>query len=163
MQELLSFYDIFVTFCHNLYQVLYLKNLSPRVKERDLISLFARFQEKKGPPIQFQIMTGRMRGQAFITFPSKQLHLDNHSNAPSVCVRLTYYLAELDIALAHGRGPVRKINFQYSQILLALLPSSSLSILHNFTPVSSISQLLTFPFYPTNIYFLYIDSTISTL
>ncbi|KAH0505408.1 RNA-binding protein 41 [Microtus ochrogaster] len=54
-------------------KVLYLKNLSPRVKERDLISLFARFQEKKGPPIQFQIMTGRMRGQAFITFPNKDI------------------------------------------------------------------------------------------
>ncbi|XP_055233037.1 RNA-binding protein 41 isoform X8 [Gorilla gorilla gorilla] len=50
-------------------KVLYLKNLSPRVTERDLVSLFARFQEKKGPPIQFRMMTGRMRGQAFITFP----------------------------------------------------------------------------------------------
>nr|XP_044996878.1 RNA-binding protein 41 isoform X4 [Jaculus jaculus] len=63
-------------------KVLYLKNLSPRVTENDLISLFARFQERKGPPIQFQMMTGRMRGQAFITFPSKEiawqaLHLIN--------------------------------------------------------------------------------------
>lgn len=54
-------------------KVLYLKNLSPQVKERDLVSLFARFQEKTGPPIQFQIMTGRMRGQAFITFPNKDI------------------------------------------------------------------------------------------
>nr|XP_060494025.1 RNA-binding protein 41 isoform X1 [Panthera onca]XP_060494035.1 RNA-binding protein 41 isoform X1 [Panthera onca] len=54
-------------------KVLYLKNLSPRVTERDLVSLFARFQEKKGPPIQFRMMTGRMRGQAFITFPNKEL------------------------------------------------------------------------------------------
>ncbi|XP_003467669.3 RNA-binding protein 41 isoform X4 [Cavia porcellus] len=63
-------------------KVLYLKNLSPRVTERDLVSLFARFQEKTGPPIQFQMMTGRMRGQAFITFPDKKkaweaLHLVN--------------------------------------------------------------------------------------
>ncbi|XP_062939646.1 RNA-binding protein 41 isoform X2 [Cynocephalus volans] len=63
-------------------KVLYLKNLSPRVTERDLVSLFARFQEKKGPPIQFRMMTGRMRGQAFITFPNKEiawqaLHLAN--------------------------------------------------------------------------------------
>ncbi|XP_062038892.1 RNA-binding protein 41 isoform X1 [Lepus europaeus] len=63
-------------------KVLYLKNLSPRVTERDLISLFARFQERKGPPIQFRMMTGRMRGQAFITFPNKEiayqaLHLVN--------------------------------------------------------------------------------------
>ncbi|XP_052592637.1 RNA-binding protein 41 isoform X3 [Peromyscus californicus insignis] len=55
------------------HMVLYLKNLSPQVKERDLVSLFARFQEKTGPPIQFQIMTGRMRGQAFITFPNKDI------------------------------------------------------------------------------------------
>ncbi|XP_026910781.1 RNA-binding protein 41 isoform X1 [Acinonyx jubatus] len=54
-------------------KVLYLKNLSPRVTERDLVSLFARFQKKKGPPIQFRMMTGRMRGQAFITFPNKEL------------------------------------------------------------------------------------------
>ncbi|XP_044090279.1 RNA-binding protein 41 isoform X3 [Neovison vison] len=54
-------------------KVLYLKNLSPRVTERDLVSLFARFQEKKGPPIQFRMMTGRMRGQAFITFPNKEI------------------------------------------------------------------------------------------
>ncbi|NP_001381052.1 RNA-binding protein 41 isoform 13 [Homo sapiens] len=64
------------------HMVLYLKNLSPRVTERDLVSLFARFQEKKGPPIQFRMMTGRMRGQAFITFPNKEiawqaLHLVN--------------------------------------------------------------------------------------
>ncbi|XP_032973315.1 RNA-binding protein 41 isoform X1 [Rhinolophus ferrumequinum] len=63
-------------------KVLYLKNLSPQVTERDLVSLFARFQEKKGPPIQFRMMTGRMKGQAFITFPSKEiacqaLHLVN--------------------------------------------------------------------------------------
>ncbi|XP_013839178.1 RNA-binding protein 41 isoform X1 [Sus scrofa] len=54
-------------------KVLYLKNLSPRVTEKDLVSLFARFQEKKGPPIQFRMMTGRMRGQAFITFPNKEI------------------------------------------------------------------------------------------
>nr|XP_048284445.1 RNA-binding protein 41 isoform X6 [Myodes glareolus] len=30
-------------------------------------------KEKKGPPIQFQMMTGRMRGQAFITFPNKDI------------------------------------------------------------------------------------------
>ncbi|XP_015977397.2 RNA-binding protein 41 isoform X2 [Rousettus aegyptiacus] len=63
-------------------KVLYLKNLSPRVTERDLVSLFARFQEKKGPPIQFRMMTGRMRGQAFITFSNTEiawqaLHLVN--------------------------------------------------------------------------------------
>ncbi|XP_045393865.1 RNA-binding protein 41 isoform X1 [Lemur catta] len=63
-------------------KVLYLKNLSPQVTEKDLVSLFARFQEKKEPPIQFRLMTGRMRGQAFITFSNKEiacqaLHLVN--------------------------------------------------------------------------------------
>ncbi|XP_043751624.1 RNA-binding protein 41 isoform X4 [Cervus elaphus] len=30
-------------------------------------------KEKKGPPIQFRMMTGRMRGQAFITFPNTEM------------------------------------------------------------------------------------------
>ncbi|XP_054852317.1 RNA-binding protein 41 [Eublepharis macularius] len=51
-------------------KVLYLKNLSPRVTAKHLMSLFARFQEKDSPQIHFRILSGRMRGQAFITFPS---------------------------------------------------------------------------------------------
>ncbi|XP_074863590.1 RNA-binding protein 41 isoform X1 [Carettochelys insculpta] len=54
-------------------KVLYLKNLSPRVTVRELVSLFARFQEKDGPPVQFRLLSGRMRGQAFITFPSVEV------------------------------------------------------------------------------------------
>uniref|UniRef100_A0A8C8SME9 RNA-binding protein 41 n=1 Tax=Pelusios castaneus TaxID=367368 RepID=A0A8C8SME9_9SAUR len=54
-------------------KVLYLKNLSPRVTVRELVSLFARFQEEDGPPIQFRLLSGRMRGQAFITFPSVEI------------------------------------------------------------------------------------------
>ncbi|XP_048370802.1 RNA-binding protein 41 [Sphaerodactylus townsendi] len=51
-------------------KVLYLKNLSPRVTVKNLVSLFARFQEKGGPQIHFRMLSGRMRGQAFLTFPS---------------------------------------------------------------------------------------------
>ncbi|XP_019395839.1 PREDICTED: RNA-binding protein 41 isoform X1 [Crocodylus porosus] len=54
-------------------KVLYLKNLSPRVTVRELVSLFARFQEKDRPPIQFRLLNGRMRGQAFITFSSVEV------------------------------------------------------------------------------------------
>lgn len=50
-----------------------MKNLSTRVTVRELVSLFARFQEKDGTPIQFRLLSGRMRGQAFITFPSELL------------------------------------------------------------------------------------------
>ncbi|RLV98395.1 hypothetical protein DV515_00010801, partial [Chloebia gouldiae] len=50
-------------------KVLYLKNLGPRVTVKDLVSLFARFQEEDSPLIQFRLLSGRMRGQAFITFP----------------------------------------------------------------------------------------------
>uniref|UniRef100_A0A8D2LMN5 RNA binding motif protein 41 n=1 Tax=Varanus komodoensis TaxID=61221 RepID=A0A8D2LMN5_VARKO len=52
-------------------QVLYLKNLSCHVTVRDLLSLFARFQECGGPQIRFRLLSGRMRGQAFLTFPSE--------------------------------------------------------------------------------------------
>ncbi|XP_053129943.1 RNA-binding protein 41 isoform X2 [Hemicordylus capensis] len=51
-------------------EVLYLKNLSPRVTVKDLVSLFARYQEEDGPQVQFRLLSGRMRGQAFLTFPN---------------------------------------------------------------------------------------------
>ncbi|KFQ65007.1 RNA-binding protein 41, partial [Pelecanus crispus] len=57
-------------------KVLYLKNLGPRVTMKDLVSLFARFQKEDSPPIQFRLLSGRMRGQAFITFPDTQLAQD---------------------------------------------------------------------------------------
>uniref|UniRef100_A0A8C3CZQ8 RNA-binding protein 41 n=1 Tax=Cairina moschata TaxID=8855 RepID=A0A8C3CZQ8_CAIMO len=53
-------------------KVLYLKNLGPRVTMKDLVSLFARFQKENSPLIQFRLLSGRMRGQAFITFPDIQ-------------------------------------------------------------------------------------------
>lgn len=52
-------------------QVLYVKNLGPRVTMKDLVSLFARFQQEDSRPIQFRLLSGRMRGQAFITFPGE--------------------------------------------------------------------------------------------
>lgn len=128
-----------------LYQVLYLKNLSPRVTERDLVSLFARFQEKKGPPIQFRMMTGRMRGQAFITFPSKQLHLDNYSvMAESLKSSLAtmYTLSNLNIAHKRSTQEERKrtkenmfFSFFYSPFCVS---SPSLTVHHPLTPLSSL-------------------------
>lgn len=53
--------------------MLYLKNLGPRVTLRELVALFARFQEEGGQPVQFRLLQGRMRGQAFLTFPSECL------------------------------------------------------------------------------------------
>ena len=49
--------------------MLYVKNLSPRVTEADLVALFVRYQRPEGPKIIFKLMTGRMKGQAFVTFP----------------------------------------------------------------------------------------------
>ncbi len=45
-------------------QVLYLKNLHPRVSADDLRALFG-----SGP--QIRLLTGRMRGQAFLEFDCK--------------------------------------------------------------------------------------------
>ncbi|XP_057847027.2 uncharacterized protein LOC131056780 [Cryptomeria japonica] len=49
--------------------ILYIKNLSSVVKETDLVSLFIRFQHP-GQKLLFRLMQqGRMKGQAFVTFP----------------------------------------------------------------------------------------------
>ncbi|XP_076446572.1 RNA-binding protein 41-like [Babylonia areolata] len=53
--------------------VLYVKNLSPRSSEQDLVSLFGRFQKKAESHIVYRLMTGRMRGQAFVTFDNSEV------------------------------------------------------------------------------------------
>lgn len=53
--------------------MLYVKNLSRNATVKDLLPLFSRFQEKDVPPLRLRLLNGRMRGQAFLTFPSKYL------------------------------------------------------------------------------------------
>jgi len=53
-------------------RTLYLKNLSARVTRNDLVSMFQRFRSADDPPILYRLLTGRLRGQAFVTFPSVQ-------------------------------------------------------------------------------------------
>lgn len=57
-------------------RVLYLKNLNSKATLEDLFSLFVSFQQKDGPQLLFRLLTGRMKGQAFITFPSVELAME---------------------------------------------------------------------------------------
>ncbi|XP_030649139.1 RNA-binding protein 41 [Chanos chanos] len=52
-----------------LSNVLCVRNLSPRASLAQLVSLFSRFQRDDGEPITYRLLTGRLKGQAFITFP----------------------------------------------------------------------------------------------
>ncbi|KAK7870054.1 hypothetical protein R5R35_012008 [Gryllus longicercus] len=51
-------------------KVLYVKNLAGSVINDDLVSLFGHFESDSGTRIMYRLLTGRMRGQAFVTFPS---------------------------------------------------------------------------------------------
>ena len=53
----------------NVWQVLYLKNLHSSVTGADLDAVFGAVKLQKAPHIR--LMTGKLRGQAFITFPCK--------------------------------------------------------------------------------------------
>ncbi|XP_060078874.1 RNA-binding protein 41-like [Ylistrum balloti] len=53
-------------------KVLYIKNLSNKVTEEDLVALFIRFQSSDEDKLHFRLCTGRMKGQAFVTFPSTE-------------------------------------------------------------------------------------------
>ncbi|CAM4671419.1 unnamed protein product [Leuciscus chuanchicus] len=48
--------------------VLCVKNMSPRATVAQLVSLFSRFQKDDKQPILYRLLTGRLKGQAFITF-----------------------------------------------------------------------------------------------
>ncbi|XP_066058791.1 RNA-binding protein 41 isoform X2 [Chamaea fasciata] len=79
-------------------KVLYLKNLAPRVTVKDLVSLFARFQREDGPLIQFRLLSGRMRDQAFITFP------DTESAQSALQLLNGYSLQGKPLVIAFGKS-----------------------------------------------------------
>lgn len=54
-------------------QVLCVKNLSAQASAAQLVALFSRFEEANGPPVVYRLLTGRMKGQAFITLPGEKL------------------------------------------------------------------------------------------
>ncbi|KAJ8266900.1 hypothetical protein GJAV_G00135940 [Gymnothorax javanicus] len=53
-------------------KVLCIRNLSPRASLAQLVSLFSRFQPPDGPPPLYKLLTGRLKGQAYITFSDSE-------------------------------------------------------------------------------------------
>ncbi|KAF9424352.1 hypothetical protein HW555_000491 [Spodoptera exigua] len=54
-------------------KVLYLKNIAPTVSHEQLSLLFNQFVLANGGPVDVRLMTGRMRGQAFVSFQSEEI------------------------------------------------------------------------------------------
>ncbi|XP_056451491.1 RNA-binding protein 41 isoform X1 [Gadus chalcogrammus] len=50
-------------------KVLCVKNLSAQASVAQLVALFSRFEAEGGPALRYRLLTGRMKGQAFITLP----------------------------------------------------------------------------------------------
>ncbi|CAJ1063249.1 RNA-binding protein 41 [Xyrichtys novacula] len=48
-------------------KVLCVKNLSPQASAAQLVALFSRFEQENGPSVVYRLLTGRMKGQAFVT------------------------------------------------------------------------------------------------
>ena len=48
-----------------------MKNLHQKVTEKDLNALFGQFQGNGEDPVLIRLMKGKMKGQAFIEFPSE--------------------------------------------------------------------------------------------
>ena len=55
-------------------QVLYLKNLHPKVSKDDLAAVFGHFRARDGCP-RVRVLIGRMRGQAFVEFDGKETQM----------------------------------------------------------------------------------------
>ncbi|CAH1634727.1 unnamed protein product [Spodoptera littoralis] len=54
-------------------KVLFLKNIAPTVSLEQLSLLFNQFLLANGGPVDVRLMTGRMRGQAFVSFQSEDI------------------------------------------------------------------------------------------
>ncbi|XP_041657484.1 RNA-binding protein 41 [Cheilinus undulatus] len=53
-------------------KVLCVKNLSAQASVAQLVALFSRFEQENGPSVVYRLLTGRMKGQAFITLPDAE-------------------------------------------------------------------------------------------
>ncbi|CAL8265556.1 unnamed protein product [Merluccius merluccius] len=53
-------------------KVLCVKNLSAQASVAQLVALFSRFEADGGPTVRYRLLTGRMKGQAFITLPDTE-------------------------------------------------------------------------------------------
>ncbi len=54
-----------------MFQVLYVKNLHRSVSEKDLIAVFGALKPFGAEVLCIRLLTGRLRGQAFVEFKSK--------------------------------------------------------------------------------------------
>lgn len=80
-----------------LSKILYLKNLSNKVHQQDLESIFNKFLPEGADIIEYRVLTGRMRGQAFITFP------DTNSASRALEHVNGYLLKDRPIIIQYGR------------------------------------------------------------
>lgn len=77
-------------------KVLYLKNLSPRVDQADLVSIFTKYQQEDKPRIIYKLMQkGKMRGQAFVNFHCKVSLLYNQSEMKNRTLSSLSFLGSL--------------------------------------------------------------------
>ncbi|XP_078786994.1 RNA-binding protein 41 isoform X1 [Oryzias latipes] len=53
-------------------KVLCVKNVSTHASLAQLVALFSRFEKKDAAPILYRLLTGRMKGQAFVTLPDTE-------------------------------------------------------------------------------------------
>uniref|UniRef100_A0A1E1XF06 Putative spliceosomal protein snrnp-u1a/u2b n=1 Tax=Amblyomma aureolatum TaxID=187763 RepID=A0A1E1XF06_9ACAR len=81
----------------NKSQVLYLKNLHHKVDIRELMALFCRFDEETCR-VKYRLLSGKLRGQAFITFPS----VEAATRALELCNG--YVLRGKPIIIEYGRN-----------------------------------------------------------
>lgn len=77
--------------------VLCVKNLSPRATVAQLVSLFSRFQHSDRPPILYRLLTGRLKGQAFITLS------DEDSALAALRLLHGYRLLDKPLVIEFGR------------------------------------------------------------
>ncbi|KAA8586613.1 hypothetical protein FQN60_000449 [Etheostoma spectabile] len=47
------------------------RNYQPGIPSK-LVALFSRFEQENGPPVLYRLLTGRMKGQAFLTLPDAE-------------------------------------------------------------------------------------------
>ena len=82
-------------------QVLCVRNLAGQASVAQLVALFSRFQREGGPPVLYRLLTGRLKGQAFITLSGNSRTHTPTSTSVSLSLTHSLLLSLFFVYLVH--------------------------------------------------------------
>ncbi|XP_024119393.1 RNA-binding protein 41 isoform X2 [Oryzias melastigma] len=81
-------------------KVLCVKNVSTQASVAQLVALFSRFEKKDAAPILYRLLTGRLKGQAFVTLADLDVFQEKNTNLEKLRLQSSFLHSDKDTETA---------------------------------------------------------------